>query len=525
MNHDTTHTNNNHYDTIVIGAGPNGLTAAALLAKSGRKTLLLERRPILGGLAASEEFHPGFTAPGPLHDATTITPEIVKDLNLTAHGLRLTDTPPPTFIPQTEGPGLLLHRDPKKSAAELTQFAPSEAEAYANYRAFLTRITPIIQTFLAEPPPKINPEGLAEIWPLLTKGIAVRRLGTRTMSELLRLPPMCVADWLNEWFKDERLKCILAIPALLGSFAAPWTPGTCALLLRHEAMQGSYAPDGPLALIAALASAAEKYGVTIKTSAEVANINVENDTATGVTLSDGETIGADRILATCDPKTTFLNIILPDRLSNALDRGIRAYRSSGVVAKVNLAIKGRLTFASRPDLVVEHAVIAESIDQMERAFDAAKYRRCSDNPILDIRVSSPDDRTAAPTGCSVVSILVQYAPRDLDAGWTSDSSAALGDNVVSRLATCAPDIESQIQAREVLTPADIESRHHCTGGHIHHGEHALDQLIVRPTPQAARYATPIANLFLGSSGTHPGGGITCLPGKLAVNQIMTEERR
>lgn len=507
------------FDVIVIGAGPNGLTAAATLAKRGRKVLVLERRDVIGGLAAREEFHPGFFTPGVLHDAALFDRHVIDDLGLARHGLVLTDSPPSVFAPQRDGPGLLLHHDPDRAHEEIAAHDAGDAERYANYRAFLDSIRPFFGRLLRGAPPDIEHDGWRSQFSLASTGFALRRLGRRTMMQVLRIGPMCAADWLNEWFHADLLKCLLAAPAFDGSLTGPWSPGSNAMLIRNEMLSGPAAPGGPASITAALEAACRRLGAVIRIGADVSRVRVDAGISRGVTLADGETIDAGCVMASCDPLTLFGTLVQSREQPDALAQRIAHFRSVGTLARVNLALSAPLRFACRPDLAVGRARIAETFDEMERACDATKYRRCSETPILDVSVPTITDATLAPEGRHVASIIAHYAPHNIAGGWTDEARASFADRVIDRLSQYAPDVPSSIIAREVLTPVDLERRYGITGGHIHHGEHGLDQMIVRPVPECARYATPIGGLYLCGSGSHPGGGLTGLPGALAARAV------
>jgi phytoene dehydrogenase-like protein len=502
-------------DVVVIGAGPNGLAAAAYLAKAGRDVVVLERREIAGGVAAGEEFHPGYKTAGLLHDTTGLRPEVVEELELARHGLERTAGPPAVFAPEPNGPGLLLAHDPAEAAAEIRARSERDATRYAEWRAFLARTRSFATRVLDKAPPDAGSkrEAAASAW-------ALRRLGARTMREILRIGPMCVADWLGEWFETELLRCVLAGPSLDGAFLGPWSPGTNANLFRRESLVGAAVTRGPRALADALVRAAEARGATVRLGARVASIRVAAGRATGVTVDGGETIDARAILATCDPKSALLGLLGGSDLAPTVERRVAAWRSNGCTAKVHLALRGPLRFAGRPDLAAAFIRTGETLDDMERAFDAAKYQRFSPTPILDIHVPTIADPGLAPPGHHVVSILASFAPYDLDGGWTESRREELGDAVVAALARYAPSLPDAIVAREVLAPPDLEERYGLSGGHLFHGDHALDQLLVRPVPECARYATPIAGLWLGGSGSHPGGGITCGAGRLAAAALV-----
>lgn len=500
------------YDVIVIGGGHNGLVTAATLANKGRSVLVLEQHDAVGGLAVGDEFHPGYTSAGPLHDTTGFSPAVAASLNLS-----YTTAPEPVFAPQKpgDGPGLLLHHDCKKAAAEIQQFSQSDAKRYEDYRGFISRIQSFKTKLFEQTPP--TPNALTS---LIGPSLRLRRLGRGDMLELLRVGPMCLADWLNEYFETELLSCMLALPALSGTRAGPWSPGTAANLLRYETLAHADIQGGSSALIAALEKAARSQGVTIRTNAKVTAVRTDGQRVTGVTLDGGETIEARMVAASCDPKQALLDLLPPATLAPKLHHRITKARTSGSMAIVDLALSAPLRFACRPELEVREARIVDTIDAMERAFDATKYGRSSDQPILEVVVPTVANPSMAPDGHHVVSIMAHFAPYDLRSGWDDASSNAFADAVVQQLAGYAPDLTDAIVARRVQTPVDIETRYGVTGGHIHHIEHALDHLIVRPDPECAHYATPVHGLYLCGSGTHPGGGLTGLPGMLAADAIL-----
>lgn len=486
-------------DVLVLGAGVNGLTCAAMLAKAGRRVTVLERRDVAGGLAVGEEIEPGVRAEGVLHDTAGLRPEVVAELALEKHGLRLLDEPPPVLLPEADGPGVLLARDPERAAAEIGARSPEDAGAYREYRAFLGRIGVLADRLLAEAPP--DPQR-PDFLRLAGDGIAFRRLRRDDRAELLRAGPMCVADWLNERFRTPRLKSGLALPAVRGGFFGPWSPGTTGALLLHEAGTARAVAGGPRAVVAALEAAARSHGAEIRTGADVGRIRVDAGGVRGVTLADGEPLDARVVAASCDPRTVFLRLLRSGDVPAKLEHRIEAWRSRGTAAKVDLRLSAPLRFRGREDAAIARAFTGESVDEMERAFDAVKYRRVSDRPVLDV-LADAEGRT--------VSIVAQFAPFEREGGWDDQARERLGDAVLGELERVAPGVRSAVTARRVLAPPDV--------GHLHHGDHALDQLFVRPSPECARYATPVRGLFLCGSGSWPGGGITGAPGRLASRAI------
>jgi phytoene dehydrogenase-like protein len=347
----------------------------------------------------------------------------------------------------------------------------------------------------------------------------IRRRVKRDMIELIRLTPMCVADWLNHWFETDLLKSSLAAPAILGGWCGPWSPGTATNLLLWECLAGRPVEGGPAAVTFALGRATKHLGVEVRTSAAVEMILVDKARVEGVRLVGGEEITAPIVASSCDPKKTFLDFLEPNVLAPEFEGRVRAWRMRGTTAKVNLALDRPLQFEGRKEDVFEFARTGEELDRMERAFDPVKYRDRPDRPLLDIFVPSVSRPELAPDGHAVVSIMVHFIPYEYDAGWSDDERERLGDSVLAELELYAPGVSKSVVAREVLTPLDIEDRYGVTGGHVYHGEHGLDQIAVRPAPETSRYSSPIEGLYLCGAGAHPGGGVTCAPGALAARVI------
>jgi phytoene dehydrogenase-like protein len=510
------------YDAVVIGGGQNGLAAALRLGLAGRKVVVLERRTELGGLCGAIEFHPGYRAPGILHDEGLVSPRVVAALGLEKHGFAWREAPP-TFLAEEGGRGILLDRDPAKAEPELAARSRHDAEAYRRYRAFIAKLRPLVEQVMTSPPPPLTPSGAGDFWDLAKRGLGLWRLGRRDTLELMRVAPMCVADFLNEQFETALLVEGLAAPAVIGTFAGPWSAGTTTNLLLHEAAPGRHVAGGPPALIAALERAARAAGVEIRTAAGVERIRVENGKAVGVVVGggdgagDGESIDAATIVSTCDPKRTFLHLIAAGTLPIRIEEEFRRIRMRGTAARVHLALSGPLELAARSGQLIESLRIGGGhVDDLERAFDAVKYREVAAKPYLDVRVPTVADASLAPAGHHVASISVSYVSHEVHRGWTDERRVALVESVLSAVERHAPTLRQRLVAHELLTPADLAERYALTGGQLHHGEPALDQLVVlRPTASSARYATAVAGLYLGGSGSHGGGGVTCAAGWLA----------
>jgi phytoene dehydrogenase-like protein len=505
------------FDAVVIGAGHNGLTTAGLLAKAGRKVLVVESRDRVGGLAALEEFHPGYRCAGVLHDSSAVWPSVVEGLDLERHGMRRRAKHAPILALDA---GVVLHEDAAAAAESIRGLSARDSERYLEFRGFLARVHDVLIGFLREPPVDlVHPERSGPV-EILKRLLRLRMLGARDMHELLRLPTMCVADWLDEWFACDALKAALAMPAMTGAILGPRSPGSNANLLLWEAATAAGVRTDTASLIAALERAVRHHGVEIRTSARVRRIATDSSAVRGVVLEDGDEIRAPVVAASCDPKRTFLELFSSGALPSRLEQRIRGLRARGSSASVRLAVSAMPRFASCRDLPVEHARSGRSLDELERAHDCAKRGALAEAPVLEAFVPSVSAPDLAPQGGAVLAILVHFAPHELRSGWNARERERLAQTVIARLEEHAPGLAPAVVGYEVLAPPDIEARFGVSGGHLCHGEHALDQRLVRPTPECSGHRTPIRGLYLCGSGTHPGGGLTCGPGALAASTIL-----
>ncbi len=519
------------YDAIVIGAGHNGLVAAATLARSGRRVLVLERRSLPGGAAVTEEFHPGFRGYPGASLCGLFRPEIVQELGLVHRGLQLLPLEPEVAALGEDGKVLRTWNEPGRMAQELSAISSKDAASYPAFRSLFVGWGALLDPLLLEPPPEVADWKWRDQLHHLGRAIQLRRMGKDAIYEPLRVFPMSLRAILNEWFESELLKASLAVDALLGMFRGPYSPETAFGLVHHflPAASGgawSLVRGGPGTLTDLLAAAAQEAGATIRTNAEVRQILSKDGRATGVQLASGEILPARVVLSNADPKRTFLRLVDPADLPREFVDGVRHFQTEGVVAKVNLALDGLPALPANGGVPAAHWRIAPSLEYIERAYDAAKYGAPSEEPVLDLVVPTLVDPGLAPSGKHVMSVLVQYAPYHRKKGdWDADRES-FGDDIVEHLDTWIPGLRQLVLGQEVLTPVDLEKRFGLTDGHIYHGEMTMNQqLTLRPVPGWSQYRTPIRGLYLCGSGAHPGGGITGAPGYNAGRAVLEDWTR
>jgi phytoene dehydrogenase-like protein len=519
---------------IIVGAGPNGLTCAFYLAKAGLKPLVLEAREVVGGGAITSELHPGFRCPTLTHVAGPLGPDIAADLNLKHAGIEFIRADPRLFAPGPDGRAVVLYEDPQRSADRLKELSSDDAARFVEFHETLGAMGKLIAGLLRMAPPDIDEPAAGDLWDLAKLGRQYKALGRANEFRLLRWLPMAVADLVAEWFHTDLLRAAIAARGIFGTCMGPRSAGSGAVMLLrtatdpHPAGTSVAVRGGPGALTTAIAAAAVRAGAEIRTGAAVGRIDVANGGVTGITLGTGEQVPATAVVSAVDPKRTFLRLVDPLHLDPEFLLKIRNYRSEGTVAKVNLALAGMPRFEAAPSsgdrsLLAGRIHIGPGMDYLERAFDAAKYGAISERPYLEATLPSIADPSLVPSGAHVMSVYVQFAPYSLRGTTWDERREPLADLVVNTLAEYAPNLRGLIVQREVITPLDLETRYGLTGGHIFHGELALDQLFtMRPLLGWARYRTPLPNLYLCGSGTHPGLGLTGASGANAAREIVKD---
>ena len=530
------------WDVVVIGAGHNALITAAYVARAGLRTLVLERRERVGGAADTTQLAKNIRVPTLAHTVGRLRPSVQKDLDLKRHGLSLVAPDVRVFAPSPDGSAITLQGNAKKTALAFRLggvLRAHDAEAYPRFDKRVRRLGGFLDTLGRSTPPDIKSPGLSDAVRALRLGTSFKALGRDGSRTILRVLPMAVADLVAESFESEALRAALAWRGVRFGAVGPWSAGTAAMLLMDGAGNDGgaagetvFARGGPGALANALAAAARDAGAEIRTKAEVTAITSRDGVATGVVLANGEEISARGVISGADPKRTLVDLVDPVALGPSLGWRAGNIRTPGVVAKVNLALRGLPTFPAAADdeaTLKGRIVVAPSIDAMERAFDATKYGRWSDRPILEATIPSLSDPSlveGARPGAQVMSVIAQYAPYSLAEGDWATSADKLGDAVVEVLNSVAPGIKKLISHRQVLTPADLEKQYGLTGGHPLHAEAGLDQFFVwRPLLGHARYRLGIERLYLCGSGAHPGGGITGGPGQNAASEILSDLRK
>ncbi len=524
----------NKFDVIIIGGGHNGLVTAVYLAKAGRKVLLLEQRETLGGAAATEAVFPGFKVNTGAGDAGLFSSKIVSDLNLTQHGLTFIESPVITHTLQPGGNGLTLWRDPTKTAQEIMRFSLADAVNYPKFVKHVHRMAAVMQTMLTRTPPTLPNYNFGELWTWANVALKLKRLGNQDMMEFMRVLPMSINDFLGEWFENPILKGALGMTGVAGLMQGPQAAGTALMFLYNaigaseDGIEGGirasqFVRGGMGMLSLALAAAARAYGAEIRTGAPVANILLEDDRAMGVQLANGERVTAATIISNTNPRHTFFNLVGAPQLETDFVRDVKNIKYRGSIGRINLALRELPQFTGIADngILSGHLLLCPDLNYLERAYDDAKYGQSSQHPCLDILIPTISDPSLASDGQHLMSIDVRYLPYNLrGTDWESERPL-LTERILNLLSLHAPDIKNNILHQQTITPLDYEHEYGLPEGSIHHGQMGLDQLLImRPVAGFARYKTPIDNLYLCGSGTHPGGGVTGVPGYNAAREIL-----
>ena len=534
------------YDSIIIGGGHNGLVCAAYLARAGQRVLVLERRPLIGGAAVTEELAPGYRCSTASYVVSLLLPEVERELKLRDHGYRVLPRSPSSFTPFEDGRSLLMGPDAALNHREIAKFSARDAEAYPRYEAWLSRIAETLEPALMDTPPELLPlpaswrrRGLLDRLQNLKRGrslyTAMKSLGEELPAaiELLTGPATPILD---RWFESEELKGTLATDAIIGTFAPPSAPGTGYVLLHHVmGMAGGargvwgYVEGGMGRLSEAMAAAAKSYGVDIRCDAEVDEILLDQGRVTGVRLAGGERIAGKRVVSNATAAVTFGKLLAPGSLPPAFDAAVQRIDYASASVKINLAVSELPDFIAAPnhgssEPGPQHRGtihIGATTEYIERAYEDARRGQPSERPVIEMTIPTSVDRTLAPAGHHIVGLFVQYAPYTLAGSSWDQQREPFADRVVAEITRYAPNFARSILHRQVLAPPDLEARFGLTGGNIFQGAMPLHQLFAfRPVPGWGDYRTPLRGLYLCGAATHPGGGVMGACGRNAAVAVL-----
>lgn len=521
-------------DVVIVGGGHNSLACAAYLARAGCDVLVLERRGLLGGAAVTEEPWPGYRVSSASYVVSLMPQRIVDELELARFGYRVSILEPDYYVPYTDGSALVLWGDMRRTVEEIARFSKHDADAYVEFDRYFDRIGKLMHDLLFVTPPNLS---LRELPGWLAVAGKVRGWTGRDITDVVRLFTLSGADFLEEWFTDERVKGALATQAIIGAWCGPMSPGSAYVLVHHwigevDGQSGAWGwvHGGMGAVSDCLAESARAAGAEVRTDSPVHNVRLTHGRATGVELEDGSVIPATRVISGAHPSTTYLDLVGEAHLPAEVVRDIKRYRTRSGSVKVNLGLsrlpQPRSWDGPMPgDPHTGILAISPSIEYLERAWDEAKYGRPSRDPYIEAVFPTVFEPSIAPEGKHIALCFTQFGPFDLKEGsWTTEAET-YGRNVVRVLNEHCPGFED-IEHIEVLPPPEIERRFGLLGGNIFQGEMSPDQLFCfRPIPGYANYRSPIHNLYLCGSGTHPGGGVMAVPGHNAARTVMRDVRK
>ncbi len=526
------------YDVLILGGGHNGLVCAAYLARAGLKVKVLERRPIVGGAAVTEEFHPGFRNSIASYTVSLLNPKIIADLELHRHGLKILERPMMNFLPLPDG-GYLLTGD-GRTKSEIAKFSQRDADRYDAYGAKLEEIADILRNLVLRAPPNVvegfGLRGLRELGRAAALGNDLRHLDLEQRRLLLDLFTKPAADVLDEWFESAPLKALLGFDSIVGNYASPYDPGTAYVLLHHafgevNGKKGAWghAVGGMGAITQAMAKAAAEHGVDIQTNAEIAEVLVEKGRAAGVVLKDGSVVKGRALAANVNLKLLYTRLMPEDALPSDFQRRMRNFKCGSGTFRMNVALSELPNFAALPgkEAGAHHGagvIIAPSLDYMDKAYRDARRHGWSREPIIEMLIPSTLDESLAPPGAHVASLFCQHVAPELPDGRSWDEARdEVADLMIATVDAYAPGFANSVVGRQALSPLDLERVFGLVGGDIFHGALTLNQLFsARPMLGYADYRGPLPGLYHCGSGAHPGGGVTGAPGHNAARAILSD---
>jgi phytoene dehydrogenase-like protein len=526
------------FDAIVVGGGHNGLTAAAYLAREGLTTLVLERREIVGGCCVTEEIAPGCRVSTTSYIASMLRPEVIRDLRLGEHGLRMVPCDPSLQVSFLDGSVLPWWANRERAAAEFSKISVKDAQTFIRVDQQLKTLASYLQPFFLEPPPNPGTDSVAGWVDLLRVGKRFRKISSREIGELISLLTGSLGEFLDRNYESEKIKTLFLANNVYGKHGGPYQQGSAIGLLFHllsggeHEQQGFYGHvmGGMGAITQAMAGAARKFGALIKTNSPVAQIDVRGGRLSGVVLEDGTELRSRMVLSNADPKRTFLKLVPSSELPDDFLQAIRRIKMDGPCAKVNFVLSEEPRFTgtppNAPPLERSLYTLVRSLEFAERCYDIAKFGDIPEELWVDCVVASNADSSLAPPGRHILTCFAQYVPYRLRAGDWDSNRELLGDRVVKKISEYAPNVPNAIIARQVLTPLDLERTYSLTEGNIFHGELNLEQLFfMRPVAGWSQYRTPITGLYLCGAGAHPGGGVTGAPGHNAAKQALRDWKK
>jgi phytoene dehydrogenase-like protein len=522
------------HDAIVIGGGHNGLACAAYLARAGIDVLVLERRELLGGATVTEEPWPGYQISSASYVQSLMPPKVVSELELERFGYEVTILDPDYWVPYHDGSSLTLHGDAMATAKEIESFSKKDAEAYLEFDKYFYHVARLLKDLMFVAPPNIR---FGDIPKWLAVGGRLRHWTARDVAEIVRLFTMPGADFLDEWFEDDRVKGALATQTIIGGWGGPMSPGSAYVLMHHwigeiDGQEGAWGwvHGGMGAVAHALTESAKSAGATVRAAAPVRRVRIHNERATGVELEDGTVIEAKRVISNAHPITTYLDLLGEENLPDDVVRDIKRFRTRSGTVKVNLGLselpkptawKGPVPGAPHKGLLA----VSPSMEYLERAWDDAKYGRTSENPYLEAVFPTVFEPGLAPEGKHIALCFTQFGPFELAEGSWDTEREIYGKRIVDKIGEYCPGFAASVEHMEVLAPPDLEERYGLIGGNIMQGELSPDQMFCfRPIPGYGDYRSPIGGFYLCGAGTHPGGGVTGVPGRNCAQVVASDHR-
>ena len=523
----------NYYDAVIIGGGHNGLVCASYLAASGLSVRVLERRSVVGGAAVTEEFHPGFRNSSASYTVSLLNPKVIRDLKLHEHGLRIVERPFSNFLPLSDGNYIKVGGSLAATQVEVARFSRRDAERLPDYYAMLDRVAAVLKDTLLETPPNVG-GGLSDVLQALKLGKRFKALDMAARRDVLDLFTKSAGDMLDQWFESAPIKACFGFDSVVGNYASPYTPGSAYVLLHHvfgevNGKQGiwGHAIGGMGAITQAMAAEARARGVEISTDVGVAKVLTKDGVACGVVLDDGSEVLAKRVVSNLNPKLLFQKLLSEPQLSSEFGQRVDAYKCGSGTFRMNVALSELPRFTCLPEPGPHHSsgiIMAPSLQYMEQAYFDARSFGWSKNPIVEILIPSTVDDSLAPAGRHVASLFCQHVAPTLPGGnsW-DDHREQVADLMIATVTRFAPNFKASVIARQIHSPLDLERKFGLVGGDIFHGALSLDQLFsARPILGYGNYRTPIKGLYQCGSGTHPGGGVTGIPGHNAAREILRD---